>query len=244
MSGKLNTGILVFLIVILSTVAVLAGGRSNDNIWQQIDDANLSKRPIKRVTIPDSYSTFRLNKVALETILTTAPQEMYTIGENSDIILTLPMPDGTFQRFAIKESPIMEAELAAKFPEIKTYLGQGIDNPTATARFDTTQHGFHAMILSDQGTVYVDPYAVSDTQNYISYYKSFANKEGDSFVCHFDEQEQPIDFSNEYGQKYFDTPNIVVNGGTLRTYRLALAATGEYTKLCREPELSRMEWRQ
>ena len=79
----------------------------------------------------------------------------------------------------------MESSLAARFPEIKTYQGQGIDDPTATTRFDWTPKGFHAIVLSASNTVYVDPYGTADNE-YISYYKRDYVREGEVFQCLFE----------------------------------------------------------
>ena len=68
-----------------------------------------------------------------------------------------PRRTAGLQRFAIKESPIMEDGLAAAHPEIKTYAGVGIDDPTATLRADTTPLGFHASVRSAKGAWYIDP---------------------------------------------------------------------------------------
>ena len=56
--------------------------------------------------------------------------------------LALPMPQGGFQRFAVETSPVMAPVLAAQFPDIQTYRGRGIDDPTATVRLGLRPRAF------------------------------------------------------------------------------------------------------
>jgi hypothetical protein len=160
-----------------------------------------------------------LNEQNLRVTLAGAPLE-FTPAARNPVVVWLPMPDGSFGRFNVVESPIMEPGLAAQFPDIKTYLGQGIDDPAATVRFDITPLGFHSQILSPSGAVYVDPYSRGDTTLYSAYYKRDYTKQADGWQCLFNEnQNRPTQL-----QGGPDVPS----GDQLRTYRLACACTGEY----------------
>src|SRR5439155_23856916 len=83
----------------------------------------------------------------------------------------------------IQESPVMESRLAALFPDIRTYRGQGLDDPTATTRFDVTPAGFHAIVLSAHGTVIIEPAARGRSRQYVSYDQRDAPKDGNTSSC-------------------------------------------------------------
>ncbi|MEW6126548.1 MAG: BACON domain-containing carbohydrate-binding protein [Acidobacteriota bacterium] len=199
-----------------------ANPQSPDNVWNFIDESTIVVRGARQL-IPQNYRTVQLNETALRQILTQAPLERTATAERSSLALTLPMPDGSYSVFRIEESPIMEAPLAAAFPEIKTYRGQGIDDPTAITRFDFTPTGFHAQILSERGTVYIDPYAKDDTANYLTYFKADYRNDAKILQCYFTGDEKA---QQSAGSEV--VPNVS-SGTTLRTYRLAVAASGEYT---------------
>ncbi|MEK7856963.1 MAG: hypothetical protein AAB288_12795 [Acidobacteriota bacterium] len=165
----------LFIIGSLAIVVPAQSKSSGDGVWREVSDTSSAFRSAERVIVPDNYRTFRLNQPLLRTMLESAPAEFKDQYGMSNTIITLPMPDGVFERFRIEHSLIVEPGLAEKYPELAaTYRGQGIDDPTATVRLDLMPSGFHSMILSSRGTVMVDPYAKGDTSNYISYRKSDA----------------------------------------------------------------------
>lgn len=206
----------------LSRSQAQMGKNSEDGMWRFIDATSLASKSSNQAMLAQPHQTASLNQEALKELLRQAPMEFTEASKSVQTVLTLPMPDGTFSRFRIVESPMMEPELAAQFPEIKTYQGQGIDDPTATMRCDWTPEGFHAIVFATDGTVYVDPYAKGDSANYIIYFKRDYRKEAEPFRC------LVTDVAPDQMRQQAFSINVL-SGATLRTYRLALAASGEYT---------------
>ncbi|MBK8464478.1 MAG: hypothetical protein IPL32_01480 [Chloracidobacterium sp.] len=215
---------------------VMAGQRSSDNVWEQTDKALLQPRGIDNSRLPSAYETFRLNKAALKALLNQAPEEF---SGRAPVILSLPMPDGSFGRFQIEHSLIVERGLLKNYPELgETYRGFGIDDPTAFVRFDFLPSGFHSMIFSTNGTVMVDPYAQGDTDNYISYFKNDAQRPSNGFECEVKDEtgfdavtrlNKELESFEFLSRPTANAPAPEVTSGTqLRTYRLALAANNEY----------------
>ena len=196
---------------------------NSQNLWQDIDESQIVSTG-ERYIIPQQFRTIKLDVAGMQNFLSTAPMENSDAAKTNTLTLSLPMPDGSMQRFAVVESPVMAPELAAKYPEIKTYMGKGIDDVYASVRFDLTPLGFHAMIQSANGNVFIDPYALGDTENFISYYtKDFSNDQK-TFECEVISDENRLQELNYLKESMVLTPT----GPQLRTYRLAVACTGEY----------------
>ena len=207
---------------LLCTVLLSFTLQAQNSFFVQANESSVSLVNSKRVTIPNKYFTTQANVNQLKDFLWSLPEEKNVGNRNFAPVIELPMPDGSMAKFNIWESSIMEPGLEAKFPEMKTFAGQGITDPYASIRLDYNPYfGFHAQILSAAtGAYYIDPYARGNINNYISYFKRDLTKT-EKFIC-----ETVDNFVAGSGS------NIVAAGpcrGTeLYTYRLALACTGEY----------------
>jgi hypothetical protein len=186
---------------------------SDDGLWTGIGQ---TRKAPTQTRGPHTYRTFALDVEALDELLSRAPME-YTLDE--PVVMTVPMPDGSYTRVRIEESPIFSLELQAQHPELRAYRAEGIDDATATGRFDRTPAGFHAMLISERGTVYIDPTEEGQRSQYFSFWKGDVS--GEHFECLHDGAE------DGFALAAFPTNNP--SGDQLRTYRLAVSATGEYT---------------
>lgn len=177
-----------------------------------------------RIIIPDKYAVFSLSLNQLKTSVNNIQKGFYFEADKKGIIVYVPMPGGEVQRFYIVQTDVMHPALSAKFPFIKTYAGLGIDDKHATLRMDITQKGFHGMILSPAGDVFIEPYSHNTTEYYISYYKK-DNPDTEPLHCTVIDERT----ADEIKKANASSPAKSI-AGTLSTYRLAVAATGEYTK--------------
>lgn len=181
----------------------------------------------KREIVPQAYRTLALDKAMMAQILASAPQEFAKRTATAvPAEITLPLPEGGYGRFKVLESPLMEPVLAAQFPEIKNYLIQGIDDPTASGRIDTSPRGFRAMVISANGTFFIDPYwSDSDAVSICYAKKDFANDDKmKAWSCGVQGGGSPV-AALARASREVQRPT----GATLRVYRAAIAATGEYT---------------
>jgi len=175
-------------LMIFTWFIVTADAQSNHSgLWTDVSESAFIYTGTRYI-IPETYRTLKLDVYEMYEVLTSVPLEKNVLVRYSDYFIQVPMPDGNFSTFRIVESPVMADELANNFPEIKTYLGQGVTDPGSRIRFDLTPQGFHAIIFTVNGTVYIDPYSHGDNRYYISYFKKdyLPNESHRSFFCNFD----------------------------------------------------------
>ncbi len=204
-------------ILIIVLLAISGTVYANVNPWQRIDKA--PSNIVQSVT-PASYALFAFQEAQLKNTLFNLPQ---------GAIMQFPAPDGKMVAFRMEETPCMEPALAAKYPEIKTFTGVALHNKAITAKFDYTYMGFHAMVFDGASTYIIDPYSNPSTGYYVCYYKKDLYSLTDSKYCETKEDEglinhQQLHIANEPPVVQYKT-----HGSVRRTYRLAMACTGQYS---------------
>ncbi len=222
--------------------------------------ANPAARPDREAAVPTTkFQAFTADLTRLRAALAGAPLDIATAAARGTVVagnpveISLPMPrGGRLARFRVEEIALMEPALAAKYPDIKTYRGTGIDDPAAQLALDVTPFGMHAQILSPSGRVYISPYYFGGVDDlYASYYKEDAAPDpAYPWACEFKSPLLPgravppvvanpvigtpdearaagITPSSLPAERFAPQPHTTFSG-SLRTYRLAVAANHQY----------------
>lgn len=175
-----------------------------------------------RETIQPGYEAyvFELADQDMKAALSSAPLEGMALRQDLPT-MTLPMPDGSVHTFQVMEAPVMAPALSAKFPEIHSYkvIAEGMNG-----RIGYTHKGFHGMIFTNKGTVYIDPIG-TDEGVYHAYYRQDYMAFYQWTKGHTCLMEDEVAASIHIPESYRGGRS---SGDKLRTYRLALACTGEY----------------
>ncbi|WBV60907.1 M12 family metallo-peptidase [Chryseobacterium camelliae] len=171
----------------------------------------------------NSPKIFSLDMNGLKSVLAKAPKRL-AAGEKSEVIVSFPNSEGKMENFKIRENSNFTPELAAKYPDIKSYVGTGLEDPNSTVYFSISPLGLSSMeIYGDKSAVFIEPYT-KDLSTYVVYKKSDKKDDLSKFEC------SVIDVAQKGAA---NTTNLAArpnaDDAQLRTFRLALSCTGEYT---------------
>ena len=212
------------LITGLCTSSSSFGGTT---LWQQVP---VEQAPSQKIQVfhPNHYLVYTFNEAWVKL-------QLFSLSANPDegTIIELPMPDGSFRNFKVWDAPMMPDELAAKYPDIKTFTGEATDDRRVTAKLDFTCYGFHAMIFDGDNTSFVDPYDLYHDGYYMVHYKRDEVRQyTDRMRCQVKTESGAIPGNEGAELIQAGTSSHLeqrtVNGWNLRTYRLALSADAHY----------------
>ena len=202
---------------------------SPDGLWSPVapDETEAASAPDERVP-PSKRKTFNLDLDAMKSRLQRAAPSETTEAAATPVEISVPLPNGTFQRFEIIESDVAAPELSRKFPELKSYTGRSLDGERATIAIDVSPEGFSAQVRAQNETFVISPSKiVSAPGSYVTFNKGDYKRQLEEKRCLVPPDETAPARAAPKLKK--GKPGSFRSGGTLRTYRLAMAATGEYT---------------
>ena len=161
---------------------------------------------------------FTFDLVQLQQKLVNAPKRFS--GQKSDVTISFPGIDGSAVNYRIMENSNFEDELASRYPEIKSYIGFNIDDPSSVIYFSLSPLGLQTMAIhADRSTVFIEPFT-NDLSVYAVYRKVDKTPLPSNFQCTV-----PSDATEQISPMF--RPNA--DDAYLRTFRLAMSVTGEYT---------------
>lgn len=193
-----------------------------DRLWSEGSKKSTSEIFENKTTIlhPKIY---QLDVNGLKNALARAPKRLGS-HEKSELIISFPNSEGKMENFKVSENSNFDPQLAAKYPDIKSYVGQGLENPDSTIYFSVSPLGLSSMeIYGDKSAVFIEPYT-KDLSTYVIYRKSDKKDNLNKFECTvIDVAQKGVSGTSGLTVR----PNA--DDAELRTFRLALSSTGEYT---------------
>ncbi len=162
---------------------------------------------------------YSLNADQLRQNLKDAPARF---SNGKGVIISLPTANGSLEKFRVWEFSNMAPELQARYPEIKSYVGTALEDPTVYLRFSLSPVGFSSMITRSGISEFIEPYT-EDRTVYAVFDSNARREQGkEPFECSvIDEAEKNNGEKNNAANKKLAGFNI---------FRLALSCTGEYAQ--------------
>ncbi len=200
---------------------------TQNSSWKKLQSIKNSDKISKYQLNKNEVDFFELNTVSLKkNIINASLRTSKTKRHNT--IINIPGENGDIESFNIFEAPVFSAELAGKYPDIKSYVGYSIKDPTTRLRMSVSPLGVQTMIsYVGKPTVFMEP-SVRNSNQYIVY----SNRSKDNFHHKF--ECSTIDELNKTLNKNSSTSKTTINEGgannkTLQKFRIAISVTGEYT---------------
>ncbi len=209
------------LLSILSFVMfAFVANAQNDKLWKPISVSEVSElsRSSKRQDFPADFKLFQLQSDDLQKNLT----KLVLPGNNeTTTTIELPNTNGNTERFVVYESSNFTPELQAMYPQIRSYVGVGLDDKKASVHISLDPRGIQVMVMrKDKRNEFIESYA---NNNVYAVFNSSRQKGSLSWSCSTEDKKLVADLNLD---KYATNKS---NNAVYKTMRLALSCTAEYS---------------
>jgi subtilisin-like proprotein convertase family protein len=210
----------IVLLTLFTVMSFVDMNAQKNDFWTPVNEnVTAVAKTAQRESFPLNFTLYSLNVEAFKSVLLTAPDRFST---DEGVVITMPNSNGVMEQFELFEASNFEPELQAQYPEIRSYVGIGIDDKKAQLRMSIDPKGIQTMIFrAGKRTEFMEPYAENGLI-YASYISS-RQKGKLPFTCSTVDHSMSNRLSEE-----IDNQEVLANNGVLKTFRLALSCTGEY----------------
>ncbi|WP_379968728.1 reprolysin-like metallopeptidase [Epilithonimonas sp. UC225_85] len=162
---------------------------------------------------------FSLDKTLLISKLQNAPQKF---SGQQGVEILMPNANGVLEKFQVWEYSNFTPEVQAMFPNIRSYMGIGVTDPTAYLRFSISDQGLSSTTFRSEGSNFIEAYTAGNDV-YAAY--SSASRildQKDEFIC--STMDEIIQGNNAELSSGKSTNQV------FKTFRLAMSAQAEYSQ--------------
>ena len=201
--------------------SIFMTGFTQSFYWEKIKIIPSEKNSFLKNFNENKYQVFSLDLDKLKAQLDGVPSRN-NISSSSMAEIYFPDNNGGMERFQVSETSTLAPEIALKYPNIKTYIGFSLDNPGTRIRFSITPQGLKTMsTYPNKPTLFTVPLNKGNVSQYITYDRNVRIDSKEDFECLTENEYVPI--------KEITSFNRDANDQILRTLRIAISTTGEYT---------------
>ena len=205
-----------FILIVGLLLNPFNGFSQEKNLWSKVSQLEKYEKVLIENDIDKNYKIYALDIIDLKTKL----QNTLTSTKSSSLV-EFPNAAGEILKYEVFETSVLHPDLARKYPSIKTYAGQAVNDKLTSIHFTINSLGLYAMILSpEKGTMYIDPYTTNRKKYRVFFKKDVSVNKGLECLTENSSIESVI-------KKSFKSP--LVHDLKLRTFRLAIATTEEYS---------------
>ena len=187
--------------------------------WQQ---KNQPKKAIKQVwprTVSKGDLFFALDIVAMKQSLANAKDKL---SNQPGVVVSFPNTNGDIEAYSVWENSNFAPELQAKYPNIRSYVGKGITDKSASINFSVSPLGIETMVLRANGSEFMEAYDRAAT-TYVLFDRKNHSTEKYEWKCGTKDSGLPNPQLPQNNQNRS-------SAGQYKTLRLAMPCNGEYAQ--------------
>ena len=199
-------------------------GIGQQNFWTKTDFSLARSESMKRYILPENFLSYSLDYNQFTYWI-----ESQLRQRNPNFEIELPLANGTLELFDVKETPVFEVNTKFEYAKLHSFTGTDKNRKGITLKMSLSPLGVQVMITYlDKTQIFIDPYDLNSNKDYLVYYKRDYHNQKKEFKCGISDSDGDLEFSPD--KLTLNNGHRLAGDCMLRTYRLALACTGEYAQ--------------